>query len=386
MLAYLTRDLIVHLIFFQSLLLAVLLSNLWLLHRARRHPQSGVYPPVSILVPARNEEKNIRNCIDSLLAQDYPAFEIIALDDQSSDNTLAILQELARGQSRLRVLAGCPSPTEHTGKNWACSQLAQQARGEFLFFTDADTVHRPQTLRALVDACAGEQAAFLTGFPRQRVNSWGERLLVPFFAWAALCFIPLWLAYRLRWPALSVAVGQVMFFRREAYQAIGGHASLGPAIVEDFAFARKVNAAGLRWRVVSLADLISCRMYHNTREAVEGFTKNLFAAFDFRLLVFLFVFFWLAALFWTPPLVLAARVLGQAPLASLPTLATCLALALPLWLLPYLEIGLPPALALLYPLTVLANEAVALRSLVFSLTGRLSWKGRALARPRWRWF
>ena len=89
------------------------------------------------------------------------------------------------------------------GKNWACSQLAHQAQGELFFFTDADTLHQPGTLRAIVTALMGEQADLLTGFPRQEVHTWGERLLVPFFSWALLCFIPLALAYRLRLPVLS---------------------------------------------------------------------------------------------------------------------------------------------------------------------------------------
>ncbi len=106
------------------------------------------------------------------------------------------------------------------GKNWACSRLAQQAGGELFFFTDADTFHRPQTLRAMVTALMGEQADLLTGFPRQEMHTWGERLLVPFFSWAFYCFYPLALAYRMRMPALTVAVGQRMLFRE---RGLRGH-------------------------------------------------------------------------------------------------------------------------------------------------------------------
>jgi chlorobactene glucosyltransferase len=382
---YLTEDLVVHLIYFQLAVLAIMLSNLVLLHRARRHAPPADLPLVSVLVPARNEERAIRRCVASLLAQDYPRFEVMVLDDQSTDATPAILAQEAAADGRLQVVRGDPPPAGQGGKNWACAQLAQHARGDLLFFTDADTVHAPQAVRALVAALRGERADLLTGFPCQRLGTWGERLLVPFFSWASLSFAPLWLAYRLRLPALAVAVGQVMLFRRDAYEAIGGHAGLGAAIVDDLELARRVRAIRRRWRVVSVSDLVACRMYHGGREAVEGFTRNLFAAFDYRLLVYLFVFGWMLVLFEVPLITLAAVVLTGAPDTRLVTPLACIALSLALWLLPYREIRVPLFLVPLYPATVLANVVVAGRSLVFTMSGRVAWKGRALDLPRWRW-
>lgn len=386
MINYLTHDLIIHLIVFQLVVLVVIVSNLIILHRARKHAPPGEIPTVSILVPARNEEQNIGRCIGSLLAQDYPSFEVLVLDDQSNDGTLAILRRMADSQPKLKVLIGSAPPEDQSGKNWACSQLARQARGDLLLFTDADTVHQPQTLYEIVTALMGEQADLLTGFPRQQVLSWMEKLLVPFFTWASLSFIPLWLAYRIRSRTLVAAVGQMMLFRREAYQKIGGHAALGKAIVDDLTLARKIKAAGMRWRVARLSDLISCRMYHEGGEAVQGFTKNLFAAFDFRLLIYLFVFLWLAIQFLAPAIVLVSMTFSQAPNARIGELAVCMGLSLLLWTIPYLETGIPFYLVFLYPITVLANEVVAFRSLIFSLTGRLTWKDRSLAKPRWKWF
>ena len=186
-------------------------------------PRHQLFQKSLFLVPARNEEDKIAACIRSLLAQDYPSFEVLVLDDQSSDGTRLILEQIANSHPTLKVLVGKSPQDGLLGKNWACVQLAQQAQGDLLFFTDADTLHHPQTLRASVTALLGAQADLLTGFPRQEVRSWGERLMVPFFSWAILCFIPLELAYRLRLPALSSGVGQMLLFRREAYEAIGGH-------------------------------------------------------------------------------------------------------------------------------------------------------------------
>jgi chlorobactene glucosyltransferase len=379
------HDQVLHLIIFQAVLLLILLDNIRITRRARRHSAPPAFPMVSVLVPARNEERTIAACVQSLLAQDYPCFEVIVLDDQSSDGTRDILEKIAASQPELRLLAGEPPCGEVAGKNWACSQLARQARGELLLFTDADTRHHKDMLSAAVTAFIGEKADLLTGFPRQEVHSWGERLLVPFFSWVLLCFMPLWVAYRLNLSVFSSAVGQFMLFRREAYLAIGGHASVGTAIVEDMSLVGRIKSARLRWRVAHVADLISCRMYHSTQEAIDGFTKNLFAVFGYRLVPFLFAFLWLLVMFWEPLIVLAMLIGGKGYLSPPGSIAACLALAVLVWLIPYVNLGIPFGLAFLYPFTILANVGVACRSLIHNLRGHAQWKDRVIARARWRW-
>ena len=161
--------------------------------------------------------------------------------------------------------------------------------------------------------------------------------------------------------------------------------SLGVSIVDDLLLARRIKAAGLRWRVTYVADLISCRMYRNSRETFHGLEKNLFAAFGFRLLPFSFVFLWLAVMFWEPLIVLGLLFFGHAPQARANELAACIGISLLLWLVPYIELGIPFRLAFLYPITLLANEVVAFQSLRLSLAGRLTWKGRKLPQSHWRW-
>jgi chlorobactene glucosyltransferase len=385
MVHYLSQDLILHVIVFQAVLLLIALSNVHVLGRTARQDRLRSFPQVSVLVPARNEEKNIVRCIGSLLAQDYPAFEVIALDDQSTDGTQAILEKMAHAETRLRVSPGQPLPPGWLGKNWACAQLAAQAVGELLLFTDADTYHEPQALRACVTALEGEHADLLTGFPRQIVRTWGERFIVPFFGWAFYCFVPLWLAYRLKASALSIAVGQLLLLRRTAYDAIGGHAAVRASIAEDLDLARRIKAHGYRWRVLDATRLISCRMYSSSREAFGGLSKNLFAAFGFRLLPYLFAWLWLAVMFLEPPLLLGLHALGLAPYAQAWLILLCMGLSLALWLVPYERLGLSWYLGALYPLTLLVIELVAARSLWLSVTGRLVWKGRALVRPPLRW-
>ncbi len=386
MLTYLTRDLILHLIFFQSVILLGILSNLYIMYRSRQHAPQASYPPMSILIPARNEAENIARCINSLLEQDYPVFEILVLDDHSSDETPAILNKIASTSPHLRVLSGQPLPDGWLGKNWACTQLAEQAQGELLLFTDADTAYQPQALRALANVLISEKADLLTGFPCQEMGSWSERLIVPFFSWAFYSFIPLFLAHRMKLPMLSSAVGQMLLFRRSAYQAIGGHITVREQIAEDLSLARQVKITGLRWRMTHIADLVCSHMYHGGQQAFQGFSKNYFAAFDFRLLPYLFVFCWLAVMFWHPLVVLALFLSGMVPLAQPAALAACIGLSLALWVIPYWRLGFGVHLALLYPVTLLAIERLAINSLWCSLTGQLSWKGRRLASMRWRLF
>lgn len=386
MVEYLTQTLISGLIGFQLVLLLIILSNIWITHHIRRHSPPAQYPEVSILVPARDEERGIARCVESLLAQDYPSFEVIVLDDQSSDATREILEKIAVVEPRLRVLEGEPPSAQQMGKSWACTQLARQAKGELLFFTDADTVARPGLLKTIVTVLSGEQADLVTGFPRQEVCTWGERALVPFFSWASLSFVPLALAYKLQWPGLAIAVGQVMLFRREAYLEIGGHERVISSVVDDISLTQKIIEKKLRWRVAHVSDLISCRMYRSSREAIDGFTKNLFAAFGHRLLPFLFVFLWLFVMFWEPLVVAGLMLVGRADGAQPAAVAVTIALSMLVWLIPYLEMGVPFYLAFLYPFTILANMGVAFRSLFHSLAGRTTWKGRVIRKPQWKWF
>jgi chlorobactene glucosyltransferase len=379
------QDQIFHLIVFQAVLLLIVLSNQAILRRAGRHCAPRSWPRVSILVPARNEERNIERCVRALLAQDYPDLQVLVLDDRSTDQTGAILAEIARTETRLQVLAGQPLPAGWLGKNWACAQLAEQASGALLYFTDADTVHAPCALRAAVTALEGEDADLLTGLPQQVMRTWGERLIVPIFGWAFTCFTPLFLAYRLKLPSLSIAVGQMMLFRREAYRAVGGHCAVRAGIVEDMALAQQIKAHGYRWRMIDARSLVRCRMYDSGRAAYAGLGKNLFAAFGSRLIPYLFVWIWLAILFLKPPALLALSLLGLASYAHLWLLVCCIGTALALWLIVYRHLGHPAYLALLYPITLVAVEWVALSSLWLTLTGRLKWKGRTLIRPQWKW-
>lgn len=370
---------------FLGVLLLISLSNLLALRRLGTYPPPSRFPRVSILLPARNEEAVIGKCVRSLLAQDYPDFEVLVLDDGSTDGTAEQLAALAKEDSRLRVLAGRPLPEGWLGKHWACRQLADAATGDLFLFTDADTVHHPQALRAGVAAMQAEQADLMSGFLRQQLHTWGERLTVPTVFWCFFSFLPIPLAHRIRAPGLSLTNGQWMLFRRAAYQAVGGHEAVRQSPIDDIMLGRQVKAKGLRWRVVDAGDYVSCRMYPGFRAAVEGFTKNLFAVFDFRLAEYLFVWVWMLLVTVEPLAVLASWPLGVGRAIFAPWLAAlAVAEMLVLWGTAMARLRFPVYLALLYPMNVAVLFYVALRSLFFTATGRATWRGRRLPRQRVR--
>jgi chlorobactene glucosyltransferase len=366
---------------FVLLLVLIAVSNLLLMRRlGGDYPAPASFPRVSVLVPARDEEANIERCIRSLLAQNYTDFEVLALDDHSGDGTGRILAALATEDSRLRTLQGRRLPPDWLGKHWACHQLAEAASGELLLFVDADTRHDPRALRDAVGVMLGEDAAFLSALPRQEVVTWAEKLLVPVISWSLLSFLPLALAYRLRTPMLSAAIGQFMLFRRAAYEQIGGHESVRQSVVDDIALGRRVKAAGLRWRLVDGTRRVRCRMYRNAPQVFEGISKNLLAVFGNKIPVHVFVWTWLAVAFVEPLAVLGLSLAG-APVPALSVRLAGLAAggSLLLWLIAFHRFGYPLFLAFLYPASMLLAMVVAVRSVAVSLTGRATWKGRQLA-------
>jgi chlorobactene glucosyltransferase len=234
-------------------------------------------PPISILIPARDEAATIGETVRALLAQAYPQAELIILDDGSTDGTAAAAQQASPGDGRLCVQRGAPLPAGWAGKNWACHQLAGLARHDLLLFTDADVRWQPGALAAVVAARQQGQADLLTVWPTQITHTWSERLVVPLMALAVLAYLPVWLAHETPYPAAAAANGQCLLFRRAAYAACGGHAGVRGAIVEDVQLAQRIKAAGLQLRMTDGAGLVQTRMYHTWAEVRNGFAKNILA-------------------------------------------------------------------------------------------------------------
>jgi chlorobactene glucosyltransferase len=369
------------------LLLLQLVANLPVLVRLKAGPIPEKRPLVSVLVPARNEAKRIGPCLQSLLAQDYPHFECIVLDDQSDDGTPELVQRLGFSSdpvAQFRLISGRPLPPNWIGKSWACHQLSQVALGEYLLFTDADTVHHPGTISAAVTVAFRERSDLLTAWAYQVTRTFAEKLMIPFLFVAAAACLPHWLLSlaqrhprlaRLMGPNwlrnLGTANGQFIFIRRETYQRIGGHAAAANHLVEDVALGRAVaarTAEGLRLTSCDGIALVRCRMYQSFSDLWEGFTKNLWPLFENDFVAFTIL------------------VLGQIIIFAMPFFVAPWLISWELWLLLSLILLLRLLVTLRYrtswisivfhPFGYLLALAIALNSLRRSLGKGVTWKGR----------
>jgi chlorobactene glucosyltransferase len=371
---------------FLCLSLSIALVNHFTVRRFDQYPLAKVLPRVSVLVPARNEEANIAACVSSLLAQDYPDFEVIVLDDGSSDRTPDILARLLRQEPRLKVLDGTPLPEGWLGKHWACRQLDLAATGELLLFVDADTRHTPDMLTASVSALQAESADLVSAFPHEEVLSLGERLLVPIICWGTFTFIPIRLVARLRLASLSVTIGQFMLFRRSAYEAVGGFEAVKAETVDDMQLGRRIINAGLEWRLLDGTRHVSCRMYRSYRQAVEGLSKTLFAVFDHRILPYFGGWLVVGVAFLQPVVTLVSRWLRH-PLTRMPVehATAAVVLSILLWMFAFKRFKFPPYLVFIYPLSLVLFLGVVLRSFLQAALGTAVWKDRVLEKVSLRW-
>ncbi|HVP52162.1 MAG TPA: glycosyltransferase family 2 protein [Terriglobales bacterium] len=227
-------------------------------------------PEVSVVVPARNEEASLGACLESLAGQQGVPFEIIVVDDGSTDRTAAI----ACSFPGVKVLEAGPLPEGWSGKSNAVYSGAQQTRGQWLLFTDADTVHLPGSLARALDEAKRHGAAMLSYSPAQEVHGFIQRAVMP------VIFAELASTYRPREvddpdsPA-AAANGQYLLITRQAYYAVGGHAAIAKCLLEDVELARAVKHSGCVIRFRFGGDAVRTRMYRSCAQLVEGWTKNL---------------------------------------------------------------------------------------------------------------
>ncbi len=334
-----------------------------------RRSQAKETPFVSILIPARNEEANIGRTVRSLLEQDYPNFEVIVLDDASSDGTAAAVRRASNSDPRLLLLPGRSLPEGWLGKTWACQQLSQQARGDLLLFSDADVRWQPGALNAVVRQFQQSRAHLLAVFPTQETVTWGERLVIPLMGMAILGYLPILAVHYIPWASFAAANGQCLLFERAAYVRIGGHQAVKTSLIEDVSLARLVKRNGLRLRLVDGAGLVSNRMYGNWPEVRDGFAKNILAGHGnlfflflstlFHWMVFVLPWVWLFVN-WRIALPLILSGVGVRALSAALTRQRL-------------------ADSLLMPLSVALMTIIALRAAVWQIRfGGPLWRGRAI--------
>jgi chlorobactene glucosyltransferase len=326
-------------------------------------------PLVSILVPARNEEKNITETLLALLQQSYTNYEVIVLDDQSEDNTFRRAEEIARTTEKVTLLRGKPLPAGWLGKNWACFQLAQYARGEVYLFIDADVHLSTHALEAALHTMHKHKVVMLSCFPAQKIGSLGALLVVPLMNWLLLSFLPLRLVTASSYPSLAAANGQFMLCSKKPYDEIGGHEALADQVVEDMEMARRFKRLNYPIMAALSYGALTCRMYGGFIDAFKGFSKNFFPGFNLSPPIFLCILTALIMVFFTPFIFVIFRVYY-------------------LWLILIIFTGRvivsrislqnPLANVMLHPLQMLCMVLIGANSLYWTVTGKTVWKGRTI--------
>lgn len=368
-------------LFFAALPALLFYRNLSLYLPPPEPEEADPIPAVSVLIPARNEENSIRAAVESALASERVTLEVVVLDDQSTDSTAQIVQELAANDSRVRLLSADPLPAGWCGKQRACAVLAEHAQYHYLVFIDADVRLQPKGLSRLVKFQQTSGAPLVSGVPHQITETWMEKLVIPLIHFLLLGFLPIQQMRQSTQPGFGAGCGQLFLAEREGYQQMGGHATIRTSLHDGITLPRAFRNAGLMTDLCDATDVATCRMYHSASQVWSGLSKNageglakpaligpitllLFAGQVLPLLLLLSGWLWQASL-WFYILSAVATVLAYLPriLAAIRFRQSWLGV-------------------IFHPLSVLILLAIQWHSFIGSLLGRPStWKGRSYAKP-----
>lgn len=371
-------------------LVSLFLTIYVLLHQTPLSPRNDTClkaagPLVSILVPARNEQLRVLvESVRSILSQDYERFEVIAVDDRSTDATYTILKSLENADGRLKVIKGEELPPGWLGKPYAMHQALGHARGDWILATDADMIFEKAALRTAVAAATTRHADAITLIPHFEAGSFWERVMIPTWAWVTLMFT---VSFRVRSPKTQAALGIGGFFlmRRCVLERVGGYETLKDEVLEDVRLAEMIKRCGGSLLVEYAPDLVSTRMYRTFAEMWESCTKNWFAGMKFSLSFAMLGVTWMYVIAVVPYLasVAAVVVIAAGPDSEIWRIFLPAVLS---WLLQVVVLkltssrsGINPAYALTAPLGLALLYAMLLDSSIKITAGKgVRWKGRKI--------
>ncbi|RUL86946.1 glycosyltransferase [Tautonia sociabilis] len=359
----------------------------WLDLRSPRLNGPGL-PAVTAIIPAKDEEQALPCCLESVRSQSYPNLDILVVDDRSADGTAAVARRAAEADPRVRVLCLTELPPGWTGKTHALHVAAAEARGDWLWFLDADTQHHPDCLAIVMAYARRTNAALASLLPEMRCETFWEKVVTPLAGIVLMRTYPTFLANDDRRP-LAFANGQFLLIERSAYEAVGGHRAVRDRFVEDIGLARLVKGLGLPVKTAVAPEISSTRMYTSLGSLVRGWSRILYDAHDRRVLplvgkiieplifsqtgdVALVAALGLLALgqtgpfsWWLLGLSLTHQVLKQSVLYRMFA-----------WNAPRTA-----AFAIFYPLAGIVSDVILLRAIWMCLTGRVTWRGTSYGDP-----
>lgn len=350
------------------------LVNLLSIPRVRRDaPVDG--PRVSIVIPARNESRAIERTVRAFLGQTYRNFELIVVDDGSTDDTSAILRRVAAEDARLRIIDGADHPPGWLGKPWALHQGSRAASGELFLFVDADIYYAPDAVAGAVAALADQRVPMIAVLPHIEMQGFWENVMMPMLAFFIFAGFPIWLSNRTRFAALGIGGGTGNLVTREVFEKCGGFEELKDAVIDDVGLARLVRRSGFPTKLVLADKLVSVRMYHGGLEVVHGFTKNGFQGVGRSYLAAAMLMIALVLIHFSP---YALAIAGSGV-----ALATVIVISLlRLILFRALRYRLDNAI-FLHPLMMLAWSYIFLRSVwITGVLNQVHWRGRVYEASR----
>jgi glycosyltransferase involved in cell wall biosynthesis len=324
---------------------------------------------VSILIPARNEQDNILPLLQSIHKQDYPDYEVIILDDGSTDDTFNICANFAASHSQFRVLKGKALPQGWIGKNYACHQLAQEARGSYLMFIDADEEVKNSLITSAIHRMNLRKLALLSLFTNQTMYTIGEWAVVPLMHYVLINLLPLRLIYLVKKQAsVAAASGQFMFFDAGVYHKMQWHKLVKDKVVEDVEIMKTVKAYSYNGEALLANGMITCRMYKSYVGGLNGFSKNFMAAFNYSIPGFLL---YMLLLIGGPILIFTT--------ASLPLITFMVGLIILSRIMISLSAGQNAWFnVILHPFQMLSLTLIAFLSIQKRITNTNEWKGRKI--------
>ena len=339
-------------------------------------------PKVSVVIPARNEARNIERCLRSVLANDYPRFEVVVVDDQSSDGTGEIARSVSAGDPRVRVIETGSPPEGWFGKQWACQTGAAATDGEIILFADADTVQSSGLITRSVNTIQRRGADLFSILGRQELGSFWEKLIQPqIFGIMSVRYGGTESITGSRFVADKIANGQCLFVRRDTYDAFGGHALVKSHVADDLMLAQRYFARGKRVVAAEGLNQLSTRMYTSLGELVRGWGKNVFAGGRdsvpfgaFGRLIFPLLLLSAPMFSLAPFLVLAAGLLVSLPEVVLLWAMIAQIASLAWWVYVYWQIDESPFYAVISPLGAVVILYIFSRAAVRGQ--RVVWKYR----------
>lgn len=350
--------------------------NIFYLKYQSKKPSVKKGPKISVMVPARNEEENIRACLEYLLDQDYENYEILVMNDNSTDSTGDILEEMAKEYPRLKIHNGAALKKGWFGKPYALQQLSQFATGDYYLFSDADTIHSRTSLSFCMTNALYHKADLVSAYPRELIGTFGEVMNVSAMFIMTTIIMPLPAIDYIKWKQASFCLGQYFFVKADVFKNIDGFESVKHEITEDVAFGKSIKGRGYKTKFLDAQPYVACQMYKSFAESFRGIGKNVYNAVGrnpflltgIAILVLLIIDY---------PVIRLIYDLASGTV-SVPVLLSVILFSL-MWFLNVIDRKLPLYSVLLYPFQYLNVLAMALYfTFQFKFGKGIVWKNRTM--------